>query len=241
SVTLGSEPKVELFDDINTEWNKIKGAAKISLLIDSLVKHFNLPKPDLSVKGLTQLYNMMDKLPSHYWKEQKIKEVQDLIIACSGLWMDAYTNNPTAVQKDSLRVNVALNDRAGSGIIIQHVAMDDFDTLLNYNLQKNKNLVLSKSVFVPADKEVTQPFWLKEPKAEGYYNISDQELIGMPGAQPAYNVNVQLKIQNIVFSRQIPVRYRYTDPVKGEIYEPLVILPPVSVVPDERIKISKNT
>ena len=240
SVTLGSEPKVELFDNVNTTWSKIKGAEKISLLIDSLVKHFNLQHPDQSVPGLTRLYSLMNQLPAQYWKEQKMKEVQDLIIASSGLWLDAYTNNPTVVQKDSLQVNLVLNDRSGSGVIIQRVSIDDFDTLLNNTLVKNKNLVISKPVYVPADKEITQPFWLKETKAAGYYNIVEQELIGKPDAISAYNVNVQLKINDVVFSRQIPVQYRYTDPVKGEIYEPLVILPPVSVIPDERIKISKN-
>src|SRR5690606_19168223 len=119
SVTLGSEPKVELFDNVNTTWSKIKGAEKISLLIDSLVKHFNLQHPDQSVPGLTRLYSLMNQLPAQYWKEQKMKEVQDLIIASCGLWLDAYTNNPTVVQKDSLQVNLVLNDRSGSGVIIQ--------------------------------------------------------------------------------------------------------------------------
>ena len=240
SVTLGSEPKKELFDDVNTSWTKIKGGDEISKQIESLIKNFELFHPEKSVNGLTQLYRSLNNLPANYWKEQKLKEVTQLIVACSGLWMDAYTDRPTAVQTDSIRFNLVMNDRAGVGAVFQKYSIEGFDSLLNYSLQKNKNLVISKQIYVPVEKEITQPFWLQMEKAEGYYNIINQELIGKPDAIPAYTVHAQVKINDVSFSWQLPVRYRYTDPVKGEIYEPLVVVPPVTAKTDEAIKISRN-
>lgn len=240
SVTLGSEPKKELFDDVNTSWTKIKGGDEISKQIESLIKNFELFHPEKSVNGLTQLYRSLNNLPANYWKEQKLKEVTQLIVACSGLWMDAYTDRPTAVQTDSIRFNLVMNDRAGVGAVFQKYSIEGFDSLLNYSLQKNKNLVISKQIYVPVEKEITQPFWLQMEKAEGYYNIINQELIGKPDAIPAYTVHAQVKINDVSFSWQLPVRYRYTDPVKGEIYEPLVVVPPVTAKTDEVIKISRN-
>ncbi len=240
SATLGSEPKKELFDDVNTNWSKIKGGDEISKQVESLIKSFDLFHPEKSVNGLTQLYRSINNLQGNYWKEQKLKEVKELIVACSGLWIDAYTDRPTAVQTDSLKFNLVLNDRAGVGTVFQKFSIEDFDSVLNYSLQKNRNLVISKQIYVPFEKEITQPFWLQSDKAEGYYNITNQELIGKPDAIPAYTVHAQVKINDVSFNWQLPVRYRYTDPVKGEIYEPLVVVPPVTVQTDEDIKISMN-
>ncbi|MBA2499886.1 MAG: PIG-L family deacetylase [Chitinophagaceae bacterium] len=241
SVTLGSEPEKELFDDINTGWDQIEGGGQISKIIDSLVENYDLVYPNKSVKGLTRLYTLMKSLPEGYWKEQKMKEVKELIVTCSGLWMDAYTDRPVAVQTDSLRFNLVLNDRAGVDAKIQKYFIENFDTVLNYTLQKNKNLILSHKLYVPPEKKITQPFWLQMDKAEGYYNITDQELIGRPDAIPAYTVHVQLQIEGADFFWPLPIRYRYTDPVDGELYEPLVVIPPVTVLTDEKIKITSNT
>jgi len=62
---------------------------------------------------------------------------------------------------------------------------------------------------------------------EGYFNVNDQQKIGQADVDPAYIVNVTLNIegQDIPFAKA--VKYKFTDPVKGELYEPLVVLPPV--------------
>jgi len=59
----------------------------------------------------------------------------------------------------------------------------------------------------------------------GSYNVKDQLLIGNPQSTPAYEVNFQLSIQGQVFRFTRPVEYTYTDPVQGELNEPLTILP----------------
>jgi len=41
-------------------------------------------------------------------------------------------------------------------------------------------------------------------------------------------------------SFQRPARYRFTDPVRGELYQPITVLPPALISPDEKVKISKD-
>ncbi len=38
-----------------------------------------------------------------------------------------------------------------------------------------------------------------------------------------------LYLQKILFRYEVPVRYKYTDAIKGEIYEPLVVIPPFTI------------
>jgi hypothetical protein len=66
--------------------------------------------------------------------------------------------------------------------------------------------------------------------SEGYFNVSDPLLIGQPDVQPAATVDIQLTIEGepITFN-DLPVRYKFNDQVRGELYEPLVILPPFTM------------
>jgi hypothetical protein len=98
-------------------------------------------------------------------------------------------------------------------------------------LAKNKNLNFFKTIYVPSSKPITQPYWLAKKMEEGSFNVDDQLAIGQPDISPAYDARVQLKIdgESFVFNR--PVKYKFTDPVKGEIYEPVVVVPPVTLKP----------
>ncbi|MBS1631706.1 MAG: hypothetical protein JST10_03935 [Bacteroidetes bacterium] len=50
-----------------------------------------------------------------------------------------------------------------------------------------------------------------------------------------------MSIDGTDFNFSVPVRYKYTDPVRGELYEPLVVVPPVLISPEESIKLSKDS
>ncbi|MBO9573556.1 MAG: PIG-L family deacetylase, partial [Chitinophagaceae bacterium] len=56
-------------------------------------------------------------------------------------------------------------------------------------------------------------------------NITDQRLIGKPESDPAFTAvfNVNINGQDISYTR--PVLYKNTDPVKGEIYHPFIVVP----------------
>lgn len=167
-------------------------------------------------------------------------EVQDLIEQCSGLFLDVTTTEQFAVQTDSVKMNFSFNSRLGTDVAVQKIQLDNFDSTFNQPLLKNKNLNFSKTIFVPASKAVTQPYWLEKKMEPGYFNISDQQKIGQAGVDAAYLafILVQVEGQNFYFTK--PVKYKLTDPVRGELYEPLVVLPPVLISPDEKIKISKG-
>src|SRR5678816_786586 len=73
-----------------------------------------------------------------------------------------------------------------------------------------------------------RPYWLQNKMEEGYFNVKDQQKIGQPDVDPAYTTNVTISIEGQDFNFAKAVKYRFTDPVKGEMYEPLVIIPPVT-------------
>jgi uncharacterized protein YifN (PemK superfamily) len=78
---------------------------------------------------------------------------------------------------------------------------------------------------------------------EGYFNVKDPLKIGQPDIDKAYIVTVEIKIFNESFDFLKPVKYKFTDPVKGEVYQPVIIAPPVLVTvnPETLIKIGSES
>ena len=228
--TGGSEPTADLLDGVVTTWQRVKGGEKIAAMVSSIQAGFDFSAPQKSVPQLVQLYKALNGLSQGYWRDQKIKEVKGLIEAASGLWMESYTTEQYAVQGDSLKVNFVVNDRMGLGLKFKGVQLEKFDSTLNLNLPPDKNISFSKIISVPSNKEITQPYWLKEQMKEGYYVVDDQQLIGQPDVQPAYTVSCSLLIDGEQFTYQMPVRYKTSDQVKGEIYQPVFVVPAATVV-----------
>jgi len=75
---------------------------------------------------------------------------------------------------------------------------------------------------------------------EGYFDVTNQLLIGQPNVNTAFNAFVHFSIYGEGYVMASPVRYKFTDPVKGELYQPLVVVPPVLLEPDNSTKISRN-
>ncbi len=81
---------------------------------------------------------------------------------------------------------------------------------------------------------ITQAYWLENKMEEGYFNVKDQARIGQPDVDAAYNASIELNVFGEKFTFVRPVRYKFTDPVKGEVYWPTVVIPSytIKVVPE---------
>lgn len=238
STTGGSAMQNDLFDDINTSWQRVKSSERIAQLIEESIRQYDFLQPQKTVPHLVAIYKALNQLPKSYWRDIKIDETQQLIEQACGLWIEAFTNQPYAVPGDSLRVNFVLNNRLGVDAELQSVALNQFDTTFNQQLVKNRNFIFSKTLAVKDDALITQPYWLQTKMEEGSFNVPDQTKIGAAEVIESNIATIELEIngQSVQFSK--PVKYKFTDPVKGELYQPLVVIPAVVISPDDEVKLS---
>jgi LmbE family N-acetylglucosaminyl deacetylase len=227
--TGGAQMDGDLFDNVTTGWSRVPGGESIGQKVDALTAAYDFLKPQRSVPALVDLYTSLKALPAGYWRDQKLADVKDLIEQASGLWLEAFTTEPYAVQGDSVRVNLVLNDRLGIPMTITSVAVAGFDTAWNRTLAPNTNNSLSRTLSIDSNVNLTQPYWLREKMSEGAYTVNDQGLIGRPDVEPALTAVFNLTIAGETLSFSRPVRYKFTDPVKGELYQPLYIIPAATI------------
>ncbi len=241
--TAGTAPSKDIMDGIDQSWARVQGGEKVAASIDAITSSFDLLHPEKSVPALVKLYQQISALPDGYWKAQKLKEVKELIVQCSGLFLEATVTEQFAVQTDSLRISVVANNRQGVQAMLKAINVNANDTTINLALSKNRNVTVNRRIYVSQANNITQPYWLANKMDEGYFNVNDQALIGQPDVQPAFKMTALVTIEGQDFRFERPVKYKFTDPVKGELYEPVVIVPKmlVSVDPSTVIKTAKET
>ena len=226
---LGDAPVKELLDGVNTSWDKLEGAAGLTSKVQDILQGYSFANPSASVVPLVRLYQDMATLKESVWRNQKLKELSGLIEAAAGLYMEASTSQAFAVQGDSLKVTVQVNNRSGIHARFIKSGIDYADTLLERELKANQNVVLTRTLFVPESKMISQPYWLNEEMQRGSFEVSDQKLIGLPENIPSFNARFVLDIEGVPITFNKPVLFKHTDPVKGELFDPVYVVPPVSV------------
>ncbi len=238
--TGGTAPVNDLMDDVNLSWKRVAGGEKIEEMVNELITSFDLLHPEKSVVGLVKLYKAIGELPDGYWKMQKQKEVRDLIEQCSGLFIEATAGEQFAVQNDSIKVNITVNNRLGVNAVVQGIEVDGFDSSFSNMLEKNKNFIFPKTLSVSSSRPITQPYWLTDKMEEGYFHVTDAKKIGQPDVDAAYIANISLNIggQNFSFTRAL--KYKFTDPVKGEVYQPVFVIPGATIMSSPNFVLFKN-
>lgn len=231
TTTNGTAPERDIMDGAELTWKRVSGAEHIANTINTLITGFDITAPEKIVPGLINLYKALKALPAGYWRDQKLKETQELILQCSGLFIEGVTSQQFAIKTDSIRITVNINNRLGiADANLQNISIDNMDTAILKPLFKNRNLVFSTVLPVAANKPNTQPYWLVNKMTDGRFAIDDQLKIGQPDIDPAYTVTVGINIAGEKFNCIVPVRYKFTDPVKGELYQPVFVVPAATVM-----------
>ncbi|WP_026897538.1 PIG-L family deacetylase [Daejeonella oryzae] len=221
SPVAGKPASKDLFDDVDLSWNKIKGGANIQKLINQINQNFLNEDPSKSVSQLVKLLTDVEDLNPSSIKDKKEEEIKDLIISCAGLWFESYAAEPSYSVNDSIKIRSQVIVRSSKPVLWKSLSGKTINTTL-------KNGIMVSAENSALANEISEPYWLAANHPVGYYLINDQQLVGNPEninpIQTTFSFSINGK--DLTFHR--PVVYKYTDQVRGEIYQPMIIAPPVT-------------
>ncbi|MHA6249386.1 PIG-L family deacetylase [Pontibacter sp. CAU 1760] len=229
--TKGDKASKELFEGINTSWGRIKGGDKVQKLIQKAIEQYNPAAPATIVPTLLAARKELDKLPESYWKRVKQEELQDVIQAAMGLYLEVTANSYAAAPGQPVSFRVEAINRSAIPVSLQSVrySFASKDTTLNKPLADNQSIDFEAKATLPATLPYSQPYWLRKQGTLGMYAVESQQEVGMPENVPAVQVTFTLQVSGQPLQLTVPVVYKRTDPVEGEIYRPFVVTPPVFV------------
>jgi hypothetical protein len=169
----------------------------------------------------------------------KLRELDEVIRSCSGLWLEAVATEHTLAPGDSIQTDVTAINRSSAALRLTGIRSDTpgLSSRVDTTLAANRPVTISLRSIVPSDLDwhTTQPYWLRDPAAGGLHRVADPALIGTPGDDAALQVGVTVTIAGQAIDYTLPVLYRWVDRVRGEIYRPVSIAPTVTLELDEKV------
>lgn len=227
----GEKPlnKAAIFSGINTTWSRLEGGKPIGILVTAIEKAYNYEHPERSIPKLIEVYKLIDKLPESFWKSTKLIETSNLIQACAGLYFEAIASDFYAAPNTKITLNIEAINRSNTEIILKSIGINGQQAFQNpnQNLSFNKVFNFKENYTIPAQAEVSNAYWLNKKSGIGLFEVSHNEYIGLPETPPALVAQFIVSIQGFNLTLMLPVVYKKTDPVRGEIYRRFEIAPPV--------------
>jgi LmbE family N-acetylglucosaminyl deacetylase len=221
----------DLFEGINTTWSRVEGGAHIQRLVEDMIAAYDMENPAASVPALLNIRKEIVSLKPGVWKERKLKEVNQLIQDCLGLYCGANARRYYAVPGEPLTVGFEFVNRSNGSVVVEAVRSEALrvDTLVRAKLEENVVLEFTTSHPVDGNLDYSDPYWLREPHGIGRFTVDDPSLIGMPESPPAISFTVSLRVHSEPLSIDLPLNYRWVDPVKGELIRPVEVVPVVDI------------
>ena len=232
SPVAGVTATKDIFEGVDFTLNRNKGTGKAQQLLDAINKNYNPAAPYNSIAALLELKALVKDIP---FKHQQLDE---LIIACAGLWLETTAPEAAYGLEDQIPVtfNALLRVPANFPIKItmQELGSAKINTLQPDGMLTQTRVVQTNSI------GITQPYWLGKKHPIGHYEIDSLAHLGYPELPAPHTGVFRISFGNQYVDVMRPIVYKYTDPVKGEIYQPLVVAPPVTATMTEKAFVFNN-
>ena len=223
SLVAGDPAATDPLDGVDTTWNRVPGGAPVGQILAEAARTFSPEDPSKTIPLLLKTRPLVARLaagPGAHWAALKLRELDEAIAACAGLWVDATADRATTTPGSTIQATLTAIDRSKFPL-----SWLGPETALAYNQPRTRSLSLS----VPADQPYSQPFWLAQPKAGSVYTIDRQEMRDRPDSPPYYTATFQIQAGSERIELQRPLQYRFVEPDRGEMVRPVAIVPAVAV------------
>ena len=211
----------DIFEGVNTTWNRLEGGGEIKILIDQTLEKFDFEKPEKSVKKLLKILNEIKKLKISVWKTRKLKEVKEIIRLCLGIKMITNTDFDYGNKGEEIDLDFKVLNNSSYPIYISKV-----DNHLKNIFLKSNELYNDKFKF-RLPNEFNTPYWLIKNKKIGKFTI-DKKYTNEP-TSAKITLPVEIKIFETYLDYNVEVNQRINNPIKGEVINPLYVVPNIAV------------
>src|SRR5882762_5833332 len=160
TLVAGDAASGDPFDGIDTTWNRIPGGAAVGPILAEAASTFSPLDPARTIPLLLKARPLIAQMRSG-WAALKLRELDETIAACAGLWLDVTADRPTPTPGSTIQATVTAINRSQFPLTWLGPAA----TPLEYNQVRTRSLPLS----VPADQPYSEPFWLVKPKEGSSY------------------------------------------------------------------------
>jgi len=234
--------KQNLFEGIDTSWSRVKGGKAIGDAIADILKAYDFKNPSRSVPALVKVYAQIGTIEDNHWRAVKQDELKEIIAACSGLYLEAVAENQSVTPGATLKVKWEAINR--SDIPMSLLSLKAFpqnnSVAVTAELKNNVGQENTIDIIVPENSPYTSPYWLADKGTPGMYKVDDLQKIGQPDIIRDLSLRFTVTIDGTDIEFDRTIIYKYNDPVYGEVYKPLDVVPAVTTQIMNKVQLFKD-
>jgi len=234
----GDSVSKDVFEGLNTSWDQLPGGEAIQNNLNNCISGFNVEAPEASLPLLVSVYKQISALDETapqalYWKKQKLKELESVLLSCAGLWLEVSCGDYRGIPGEQVNLVTQVIKRSAAPIVLNSLRfLNQSDTLCNLPLEQNQLYTFKREETLSPQLPYSSPYWLNRG--------AEQHFKGLPETPSLTQVEFQLDLGGLALTVNRDLIYKSTDPVKGEVYRPFEILPPVTVNCKEKALVFMN-
>jgi LmbE family N-acetylglucosaminyl deacetylase len=226
----GAPASKDIFDGIDTAWDRIPGGAVIGDLTAKAIAQFDVKDPSASVASLLEIRKRLADLSKGLLVDEKRQQLDRILAACLGLTVDTLTAQPEVVPGEAMKLVHTAQVR--SKVPVRWVATRY--PSINKSLQEPIGLqtgvasTRESSQTLPGDTPLSQPYWLRDDHGVGMYK-ADSALIGTPENPPVFPIKHVFEVGGQVLTIGDEPVQKLTGPKNTDMRRRLEVIPPVAL------------
>jgi LmbE family N-acetylglucosaminyl deacetylase len=238
----GEPATKDIFDGVDMTWRRVEGGEAVGQLLEEAARKYDASNPSAVLPVLVRAYALLSRMetsktPADPLVFEKRKELGEVIRACAGLWIEAVASDPYVTPGGEVKVTTTLVNRSDFPLKFDRVGASSAGVdVTRVELKNNEPLTRETTQRVPAQAEYSQPYWLREEPRAGLFSVNERSLIGTPENAPPLDAPVTIYAGEggDAISFDVPVLYRWIDPVRGTLYRPVAVVPEVTLSVEEK-------
>ena len=222
----GSTFTKSIFDGIDTTWGRV-GRKEIGTKISTIIASYNFTNPDAILTQLLELRKEIKTVKDNYWRIQKLKELDAIILHCAGFMAELYTNAPEVTRNQTNKYTFKVIARSNTPIQLLSIETPSKKVnSINEHLEKDVLITKEYTIIIANSHPLTEPYWLSQVQTEyGAYPIPNNTQLGLPNTPNNLTANIHLRIGNDTFITTVPLSYKTLDATHGDVVEQLRVVP----------------
>jgi LmbE family N-acetylglucosaminyl deacetylase len=235
-VVEGAPMERDFMDGIDVSWSRLPGGAAVDTALEEALHALTCTDTDAAIPALLKARGLIAAI-DHPEARLKLKDMDETIAQAMGLWLDVSVNREEAapgmeVVFDLTAVN---RTRVPASIVSAQLEgqpgrMPDAPAFAGLgDLSFNQPKTAQARYKIPGDEPPTQPYWLRNPPIGERYDVRDRSVLGLAENPPVLVCHFRVKAGDQTLELVRPVARRFTDHMRGEMTQPFVIVPRVSL------------
>ncbi len=230
-VLLDGDPATrDLFDGVDTTWNRVSSGAEIARSIGEAIASFHPQDSAASLPALLAIRRRLAALSADPMVSDKRAQLDRIIQACVGLEVGTVVDRAEVVPGESVKLRHTVVVR--SSVPVRWTAMRYLNAQRAINpaveLRPSQPAVREASQMVPVTTPPSQPYWLRTEGTPGLFHVDDPSLIGRAEDPPTFPLEYVFDVGGQTLTITGEPRPA-ADPAQPALQRRLEVIAPVSL------------